>query len=900
MSKKIVKQQEIEHKAEVNERLKLFSNGDIESVAESFSFSLDGFGGEDDLDAIKESRNKYGSNSITSEKKPSVLKRLFKAFINPFSLILLALVAVMLGVGFIDQEESDIAGVIIICIIILFSGIIRFVQETRSNSAAEKLTSLVENTTAVIRGGVRMEMPLDEVVVGDVIRLSAGDIIPADMRVFSVKDLFVGQSQLTGESEPIEKFAKPCTEQDTPIIERNNLVFMGSSVVSGSAVAMVVSVGDDTVLGQTARIVQKKTTKTSFGKGIANVSKILICFMLAMVPIVFLINGITSSNWFEAFLFGIAIAVGLTPEMLPMIVTACLAKGAMLMAKKKTIIKDLDSIQNFGAIDVLCTDKTGTLTMDKVVLQKHLDVFGKDEPRVLKHAFLNSHFQTGLKNLMDLSIIEKTDELSTNIDLLNGLVERYKKVDEIPFDFARRRMSVVVEDDNGKRQLITKGAVEEMLVVSSFVEINGEVKPLTDELKKRVLRTVDELNQDGMRVIGVAQKTNPPTTEAFSIADETDMVLFGYLTFLDPPKESTAEAIIALKRYGVDVKVLTGDNDKVTLTICRQVGLNVTGVLLGADVENLSDNELRNRVENVNVFAKLSPDQKSRVVKALRDNGHIVGYMGDGINDAAAMRTADVGISVDTAVDIAKEAANVILLEKDLMVLEEGIIEGRKVYANPIKYIKITASSNFGNMFSVLVASAFLPFLPMLPTQIILINLVYDLSCTALPWDNVDKEFLIKPRTWDSSSVPKFMIWLGPTSSIFDITTYMILFYYICPNAVGGSFDSLGPAQQAEFVKIFQAGWFVESILTQTLVLHILRTRKIPFVKSRASFILTTITGVCVILMATVPYTTIGDSLKLRPFPNEFYGWLVLTMATYFALVTTVKHFYVKRYGELL
>ncbi|MCL2598708.1 MAG: magnesium-translocating P-type ATPase [Firmicutes bacterium] len=897
MPKNTNKQIDTERRAECDKRLKRFSECGIEEICTEYDFCVDGFGGEDDSDAIKASRDQYGANRVTGEKKPSVLKRLFEAFINPFSLILVVLVGVMLVVGILDNDV-DLIGIIIVGGIVLLSGTIRFIQETKSSVAAEKLAELVENTTAVIRGGQRTEIPLDEVVVGDIIRLAAGDIIPADMRIFVAKDLFVGQSQLTGESEPIEKFGTP--QKDKPIIERNNLVFMGSSVVSGSAVAIVAAVGDDTILGQTAKVVQKKAEKSNFEKGISSVSKLLVYFMLAMVPVVFLVNGFTSGNWFSAFLFGIAIAVGLTPEMLPMIITACLAKGATMMAKKKTIIKDLDSIQNFGAMDVLCTDKTGTLTMDKVVLQKHLNVFGQEDPRVLKHAFLNSHFQTGLKNLMDLSIIEKTDELAPTTEMLAGLVERYKKIDEIPFDFVRRRMSVVVQDDGGKRQLITKGAVEEMLAISKFVEIEGQIEPLTDELKKRVLRTVDGLNGDGMRVIGVAQKTTLPSMDTFGVADESEMVLFGYLAFLDPPKESTADAILALKKYGVDVKILTGDNDKVTLTVCKQVGLQVTGVLLGADLETLNDTQLREKVEKVNVFAKLSPSQKSRVVQALRDNGHIVGYMGDGINDAAAMRTADVGISVDTAVDIAKEAAHIILLEKDLMVLEEGIIEGRKVYANMVKYIKITVSSNFGNMFSVLAASAFLPFLPMLPTQLILINLVYDLSCTALPWDNVDKEFLLKPRAWESASVAKFMFWIGPTSSVFDISTYLLLYLFICPQMFGGQYNDLTPETQEQFVRVFQAGWLVESIWTQTLVLHILRTAKMPFAKSRASFVLTTITGVCVVVVSIVPYTIVGELIGLSPFPPVFYAWLLLTVAAYFTLASVVKHFYVKRYGELL
>ncbi|MEG0686123.1 MAG: magnesium-translocating P-type ATPase, partial [Erysipelotrichales bacterium] len=695
--------------------------------------------------------------------------------------------------------------------------------------------------------------------------------------------------------------------ENASLTEIENLAFMGSTVISGTGSVVVVATGDETMFGNMAKALNQEPIVTSFEKGVNAVSWVLIRFMLVMVPVVFFINGMTKGSWMDAFLFAISIAVGLTPEMLPMIVTTCLAKGAVAMSKKKTIIKNLNSIQNFGAIDVLCTDKTGTLTQDKVVLEYHLDVQGNEDSRVLRHAFLNSYYQTGLKNLMDIAIINSAKE-----ELCDGyvctseeLISQYIKVDEIPFDFNRRRMSVVVEDKNKKTQLITKGAVEEMLNICSHVEYDGKVELLSNDIKHKIMKTVDDLNDDGMRVIAVAQKTNPPAVDYFSIEDESDMVLIGYLAFLDPPKETTMKAIQALVDHGVATKVLTGDNDKVTRTICKQVGLKVDNLLLGSDVEAMDDFELSNAVEKTNVFAKLSPDQKVRVVSILRDNGHVVGFMGDGINDAAAMKTADVGISVDTAVDIAKESADIILLEKDLMVLEEGIIEGRKTYANMIKYIKMTASSNFGNMFSVLIASAFIPFLPMLSIHLILLNLIYDISCIAIPWDNVDQEFLDKPRKWDASSLGNFMVWIGPTSSVFDITTYLLMYFIICPKFASGGvlYNDIPDAEVATktlYVALFQAGWFVESMWSQTLVIHMIRTPKIPFIQSRASFPVFALTFLGIAVLTAIPFTPIGAELGLAPLPGEYFIWLAITIILYMLLATIMKNIYIKKYGELL
>ena len=858
-----------------------------------------------DEDKVEEMRDQYGVNVITRQKEASIWKRLWDSFVNPFTVVLFVL-------SVISIISTDYTAAIIVLTMVVISGLLRFIQELRSNNAAEKLGDMVATTAAVMRReendeeeliSERKEIPLDEIVVGDIIHLAAGDIIPADVRILRAKDLFISQSSLTGESEPVEKFSDPVTGKPTNPLDLNNLAFMGSTVISGAATALVLSVGDDTTLGVIASQLQEKTPPTSFEKGINSVSKILIYFMLAMVPVVLVAVGFTKGNWVQAFMFAISVAVGLTPEMLPMIVSANLAKGAISMSKKQVIVKELNSIQNFGAMDVLCTDKTGTLTQDKIILEYHLDVHGNTDPRVLRHAFLNSYYQTGLKNLMDISIIERARE-----EKVIEKEEDYRKVDEIPFDFARRRMSVVVTDHKGKTQLITKGAIEEMLAISNYVEYQGNVEPMTDALRREILDTCNEFNGDGLRVLGIAQKTNPAPAGAFSVADESDMVLIGYLAFLDPPKESAAEAIAALHEYGVTVKVLTGDNDAVTRSVCKQVGLNADTILLGADVEAMNDAKLKKAVEKVNIFAKLSPQQKARIVTALRENGHTVGYLGDGINDAAAMKAADVGISVDTAADIAKESANIILLEKDLMVLENGVIEGRKIYANIIKYIKMTASSNFGNMFSVLAASVFLPFLPMLPIHILLLNLIYDTACIAIPWDNVDKEFLMIPRKWDASSISKFMLWIGPTSSVFDITTYLLMFFVICPAVVGAKGSALDfradpslLSDQAKlFMAVFQAGWFVESMWSQTLVIHMIRTPKIPFVQSRASAPLTLLTLTGIAGLTVIPFTGLGKAIGLAALPPVYFLWLGATVLLYMLLATIFKGIFIRRYGELL
>ncbi len=889
---------------EIKRRLEFARVSSKEELFQKFKTSDKGLSEEQ----VEISREQYGDNSITRGKKTSLIKRLYQAFINPFTIILfvLALVSAFTDIILAAPGEKNPQGLIIITTMVLISGILRFVQETRSGNAAENLLKMITTTTNVHRLETgSQEIPIEEVLVGDIIHLSAGDMVPADLRIIQAKDLFISQASLTGESEPVEKLDLATSEAYDSITESSNLAFMGSNIISGSAYGIVIVTGDTTIFGEMARSVTEDSTKTTFEKGVNSVSWVLIRFMLVMVPFVLLINGFTKGDWMEAALFALAVAVGLTPEMLPMIVTTCLAKGAVTMSKEKTIIKNLNSIQNLGSMNILCTDKTGTLTQDKVVLMRHLDIHGQENIRVLRHGFLNSYYQTGLKNLMDLAIIEGAEAKQEKNPELSGLSSKYTKVDEIPFDFERRRMSVVVQSNgNGtdsKTQMITKGAAEEMLDICTLVEDEGKIVPLNSELRQYILKKVDKLNELGMRVILVAQKTNPSPIDSFSVQDESEMVLMGYLAFLDPPKESTAKAIKALNKYGVSVKILTGDNDKVTRSVCEQVGLPADKTILGSDIDQLDDEELAQVAKEASVFAKLSPQQKARIVTTLRNSGNSVGYMGDGINDAAAMKASDVGISVDSAVDIAKESADVILLEKDLMVLEKGIIEGRKTYANMIKYIKMTASSNFGNMFSVLIASAFLPFIPMLSIHILLLNLIYDFSCTAIPWDNVDEEYLVVPRKWDASSVSKFMLWIGPTSSVFDITTYLLMFFVICP-ATFGPFSTLVPGSAAYigFIALFHTGWFVESMWTQTLVIHMIRTPKIPFLQSRASAPLTLLAFLGINGLTIIPFTSFGKSIGLMALPLTFFPWLILTVVMYMFLVTLFKKIFVSKYGELL
>lgn len=852
---------------------------------------------------VEENRDLYGENTITKGQEDSIFKKIYESIINPFTIILLviAFISLVTNVWLAKPGQEDPTTSIIIVVLVLISGGIRFVQELRSDKATTNLSKMIVNTATVIRDGLEQELPIDELVVGDLVKLSAGDMIPADVILFESRDFFVQQSGLTGESDAVEKLAlnKATGQNVDSLLEAESLAFMGTNVISGSATAMVLAVGDDTMMGAIEQTLNTYDEPTSFEREMNSISWLLIRLMLVMVPIVFLANGLTDGDWLEAGVFALSVGVGLTPEMLPMIITASLAKGSIIMAKEKVVIKKLNAIQDLGAIDILCTDKTGTLTQDEIVLEYPLDIHGDLDMAVLRRAYLNSHFQTGLKNLMDRAIISRTEKEAKEHVILQNLDTSFQKIDELPFDFERRRMSVIVKDDSNVVSMVTKGALEEMLNISTYVEYRGEMIPLTEDIRQEVLAEVAQLNRQGLRVLGVGYKSGLREDYAYTVTDESDMILTGYLAFLDPPKPSAAPAIQALLEHGVRTKILTGDNEKVTQAICEKVGLDVERMLLGADIDQMTDQELAEAVESVTVFAKLSPDQKARIILQLKKNGHAVGYMGDGINDAPSMKVADVGISVDTAVDIAKETADVILLDKDLMVLETGIVEGRKVYANMTKYIKMTVSSNFGNIFSLLVASIFLPFLPMAPVHLIVLNLVYDLSCVALPFDNVDQDFLKQPHTWEAKSITRFMVWMGPISSIFDILTFIFLYFIIVPLVTGHHYVH-GSESALQFIILFQTGWFIESMWSQTMVIHMLRTAKVPFVQSRPAWLVILTTLVAAFFVTSLPYGPLVNILRLAPLGLPYFLFLICIIFLYMFSVTVIKKFYIKKYKEWL
>ena len=831
----------------------------------------------------------YGKNEVVHEQKKNPFIVFIKTFINPFIGVLTGLAVISLAIDVLMAEpgEQEWTGVVIIAVMVVCSAILRFWQEWKANEATDSLMKMVKNTCLVKRAGSgEEELDITELVPGDIVFLAAGDMIPADLRIIESKDLFISQASLTGESEPIEKFPEVKEKQyrKGSIVELDNICYMGSTVISGAAKGIVFETGNRTFLGTIAHNLTGHRATTAFDKGISKVSLLLIRFMLVMVPFVFFINGFTKGDWFEAFIFAISVAVGLTPEMLPMIVTANLSKGALSMSKKKTIVKNLNAIQNFGAMNILCTDKTGTLTCDKIVLEKYINADGSNDEskRILRHAYFNSYFQTGLKNLMDKAILSHVKELK-----LEHLKDAYTKVDEIPFDFIRRRMSVVIEDKQGKRQIITKGAVEEMLSICSHTEFNGEVQSLTDELKVKAQKISEEMNRKGMRVLAVAQKSYIEKVGNFSVSDEKEMVLIGFLAFLDPPKPSAAEAIKQLHEYGVEVKILSGDNDIVVKAIGRQVGIDTSYSLTGPDIENMDETILKERVKTTTCFSKLTPLQKTQIISILQEQKNTVGFLGDGINDAAALRQSDIGISVDSAVDIAKESADIILLEKDLMVLEDGVLEGRKTFGNINKYIKMTASSNFGNMFSVMFASAFLPFLPMMPIHLLIQNLLYDISQTTIPFDRMDPEFLRKPRKWDASDLKRFMIYIGPISSIFDIVTYLVMWHVFGCNS---------PEHQS----LFQSGWFIEGLLSQTLIVHMIRTRKIPFIQSRATWPVIGMTTLVMVIGIVIPFTSFGASIGLQALPLSYFPWLVGILLSYCVLTQLVKNWYIRKFSGWL
>lgn len=848
-------------------------------------------------ETAEDRRQKFGTNELQHQKAPKWYVQLLKAFANPFIYILLfiAAISLVIDVWLATPQDRDYKTVVVVSIMVLISGILRFVQEYRSNAAAEKLKSMVKTTATVQRKfQERKEIAIEELVLGDIIYLSAGDMIPADCRIVQSKDLFVSESMLTGEALPVEKGHLPIRDAESKQpTELNNLCFMGTNVVSGSATAVVVATGSYTFFGSISKSIVGERPETSFDKGINKVSFLLIRFMLVMVPLIFLINGLLKGDWGEALLFAIAVAVGLTPEMLPMIVTANLAKGAVNMSKHKVIVKRLNSIQNIGAMNILCTDKTGTLTMDKIVLEKHLNVDGVEDDEVLKWAYLNSFHQTGLRNLMDKAVLEHVE-----VNDYLKVDEQYVKVDEIPFDFQRRRMSVILKKNDGKHLLICKGAVEEMLELCSSAFDPGEdrtihmerdkVVPMDETMREIVVNTSKKLNEEGLRVLLVAIREFDGTHPLnYTVEDENQMTLTGFIGFLDPAKPSSKPAIEALQKLGIGIKVITGDNETVTKKICGDVGISVQQLINGSDLEKMSDEDLQEQVNHVSVFAKLNPLQKVRVVKALRTQGHTVGFMGDGINDAAALKEADVGISVDTAVDVTKESADIILLEKDLMVLRKGVVYGRRTFGNIIKYIKMTASSNFGNMLSMLGASAFLPFLPMLPVQILVQNLLYDISQISIPWDQMDKEFIEQPKKWDAGSVSKFMLYIGPISSVFDFATFAVLFFVFKANS---------PEHQT----LFQTGWFVEGLLSQTLIIHMIRTRKIPFIQSWAAKPVVALTSLIMVIGILIPFSPFAGMLKMQPLPMSYFPWLIGILTGYCLLTQWVKNWFIKKFNTWL
>ncbi len=842
-------------------------------------------------------QNVYGRNIVVREKAPSWFIQFLEAFLNPFTGILIAIAAISLFTEVLtsDPGQRDYNTVIVIAVLILMSSFLRFWQEFRSNRAAEQLKNLVSNTTLVLRKGEgKNELDFKEIVPGDIVFLSAGDMIPADCRIIDSKDLFISQAALTGETMPVEKrgITIPDADAKSPL-ELENICFMGTTVISGAASIIVVNTGQHTYFGTISRTMTEKRAETSFDKGVNNVSRLLIRFMLVMVPIIFLINGIIKQDWIEALLFAIAVAVGLTPEMLPMIVTTNLARGAISMSRKKVIVKRLNAIQNIGAMDILCTDKTGTLTLDKIVLEAYLNIFGDRDKEVLKWAYLNSFHQTGLRNIMDAAILEHM-EVEEHIHADTD----YTKVDEIPFDFERRRMSVILQRRDGKHLLICKGAVEEMLDLCSHAfdpgadkELhieNDEIVSLDASLREKVSYTSQKLNEDGLKVLLVAIRVFDERELTYSVKDEKDMTLAGFIGFLDPAKPSAKPAIEELHQLGLELKVLTGDNALVTKKICRDVGIPINNIVLGHELDHISDEELTRRINEISIFAKLNPLQKSRIVRVLKAKGHTVGFLGDGINDGPALREADVGISVDNATDIAKEGADIILLEKDLMVLRRGVIYGRRTFGNTSKYIKMATSSNFGNMFSMLGASIFLPFLPMLPIQILVQNLLYDISQVSIPWDRMEKEYIEKPKKWNASGLLRFMLFIGPTSSIFDYVTFALMFFFFKANS---------PEHQS----LFQTGWFVEGLLSQTLIVHMIRTKKIPFIQSWATAPVIALTSLIMLVGIAIPFVPfLADAFQMQPLPFSYFPFLLLILISYCLLTQLVKVWFIRKFGYWL
>ncbi|MCL2280543.1 magnesium-translocating P-type ATPase [Candidatus Saccharibacteria bacterium] len=830
-----------------------------------------------------EKLDEFGKNIITAGHKSTTFSRLVDAIVNPFNAVLIAVAIVSYITDRISGSKPDLFAIGIILGLVLLASVVAFVQSQRSNTAAEKLSKMIMNNADVIRGGEDKVTLMEDIVVGDMIKLSAGDMIPADVRFVTTKDAFIAQAALTGESNPVEKFSSNDHQPKDSLTDLKNIGFMGTNVISGSATAIVLATGNRTYFGTMAKSLGVNPNKTSFEKGVRQISMLLIRMTLVMIPVVFLINVVTKGDIPQSLLFAIAIAVGLTPEMLPVIMTSTLAKGAVTMSKKKVIVKSLGAIQTFGEMDVLCTDKTGTLTEDKIILEKYMDLRGEDDMHILKYAYLNSQFQTGLKNLLDVAIINRA-----KANGLEKVLKEHEMVDEIPFDFTRRRMSVVLDGVDGERRLITKGAVEEIMSVSTKVKVGNKIRPMTERDREAAMEVYNRHSRNGLRMVAIAEKKELiKSNHTFTIKDESDLVLIGFVGFLDPPKRSARTAIEALQKHGVRTVVLTGDSEGVAARVCEKVGVNAARILTGKDVDAMNHNQLKQEINNCEIFAKLSPAQKERVVAAFQAAGHTVGYMGDGINDALPLNRADVGISVDSAVDIAKETAAIILLRKDLMVLEEGVIEGRRTFGNIVKYIKMAVSGNFGNMVSVVVASIFLPFLPMLPMHILTQNLLNDFAQMGMPFDNVDAEYIERPRKWGTESIRNFMWFMGPLSSIFDVLCFAIMWWVIGANTL-------------ETASLFQAGWFVFGAVSQIVVIYMIRTAKLPFVHSRPSLPLIFSTVVVALVAMLIGFSEMAQGFAMTELPLRFIPWLFGLLILYMLSTQIVKRIYTKKFTEWL
>lgn len=849
----------------------------LENIFKEFKTSLNGLSFEE----VEDKKERYGNNILDLKNNNTIWNRIKEVFINPFNLVLIFVAIVTFFTDVVIPEKKDYLTFTLISSTIIISAMISFFQQTNSDNAVKKLKKMISNKIEVIREGKQTTIDVEEIVPGDIVKLSSGDMLPGDVKFIEIKDLFIDQASLTGESNPVEKFVN-LKNEDAELTELSNIGFTGTNVVSGSALAVIIATGSKTYFGSMAKSLYSVNEKNSFEKGIDSVSKLLIRLIIVMVPIIFFINIFVKSDLWSSLIFAITIAVGLTPEMLPVIITTTLAKGAVDMSKKKTIVKRLGSIQTFGEMNILCTDKTGTLTEDEIVLEKYMDVGGNESRKVLKHAFLNSYFQTGLRNLIDVAIIARAEKENMNI-----LKEKYIREDEIPFDFSRRRMSVVLKDENGKRQLITKGAVDEVMSICSYIDIDGKAIEITPELRKNAYKVYEKNNHEGLRIVAIAQKNHIHEIESFGVNDEQDMVLIGFVGFLDPPKKSASEAITALEKHGVITVVLTGDSEGVAINVCKKVGISTKNSLTGKEVEQMTDEQLKTKSKECYLYSKLSPLQKQRIVKIYQEQGNTVGYMGDGINDSPPLKQADVGISVDTAVDIAKETADIILLEKDLNVLEQGVIIGRKTFTNILKYLKMATSGNFGNMLSIIIASIFLPFLPMLPVHILIQNLLNDFAQIGMPFDNVDSQYLQRPKKWNTKGLKKFMIIFGVISTVLDILCFIILWFIMKFNTI-------------EKAVLFQTSWFAFGIISQTLIIYLMRTSKIPITNSKPSKKLIISTLSIVFITIIISFTNIAIIFDLSKLPIEYGFMMLLLLVTYAIIIQMYKKIYLKFNKEWL